>query len=286
MKKLFCIVFIFLYVPIHVYCQDSLYFDSTCNRVKSREMAKYYERIIRNSDFVIGQEINYFDVKGKDVKSFESAVSYSIVLHELEFPDRKIEREFALDGKLKVEKQFIDVPNEKEDKKIISKLNGKYKEWYLSGILRRNIDYKKGQFDGDLLTYWDNGSLKRQDKYQDGKLIVGKCFNVDGKEVDFYPYESMPEYPGGEKALLDYISNKVHYPFEAQKSGIQGRVAVRFVVEKTGEIAKIEVIKSVSPELDREAIRVVKTLAKLKPGMQDGELVSVWYTLPISFRLN
>jgi len=160
MKKLFCIAFIFLYVPIHVYCQDSLYFDSSCNRIKSREMAKYYELIIRNSDFVIGQEINYFDVKGKEVKSLESAVSYSIVLHELEFPDRKIEREFALDGKLKVEKQLIDVPNEKEDKKIISKLNGKYKEWYSSGTLRRNIDYKKGGFDGDLLTYWDNGAIQ------------------------------------------------------------------------------------------------------------------------------
>jgi len=286
MKKLFSIAIILLYVPVHVFCQDSLYFDSTYNRVKSREMAKYYERIIRNSDFVIGQEINYFDVKGKDVKSFESAVSYSIVLHELESPDRKIEREFTLAGKLKVEKQFIDVPNEKDDNKMISKLNGKYKEWYSSGILRRNIDYKKGGFDGDLLTYWDNGTLKRQDKYLNGKLITGKCFSVDGKEVDFFPYENMPEYPGGEKALLEYISRNVHYPFEAMKSGIQGKVLVRFVVQKNGETSRAEIVKSVSPELDNEAVRVVKTLAKWKPGMQDGEPVSVWYTLPISFKLN
>lgn len=273
---------------ITIYAQDTLYFDLNCKKVNSRAMAKYYEVIIRDSNFTIGQEIIYFDKNKKELKSLESAESYSISLHELGFPDRKIEREFALNGKLKVEKQLIDVPNEKADKgdkKFISKLNGKYKEWYPNGNLRKNIDYKKGNFDGELLTYWDNGQLKRQDTYNDGKLIRGKCFTYEGKDADYSTYEQMPEFPGGERALFEFINRSLIYPIEAQRLGIQGKVIIRFVVEKTGSIDKVEVIRGVNPDLDAEAMRVVKRLPKWKPGIQDGETVSVWYTLPITYRL-
>jgi TonB family protein len=276
-------------LPFCLYGQDTLYFDSACKQVKSHELAKYYEVVIRDSVFTIGQEINYFDKSGKEIKSLESADSYSIVLHELGFPDRKIERKFTLNGKLLVEKQLIDVPNEKadkDDKKIITKIDGKYKEWYPNGILHYNIDYKKGAYDGELMSYWDNGKPKREETYLEGKSIGGKCFNIDGTTANYFPYEKMPEFPGGEKQLLNFISENLYYPIDAQKQGTQGKVIIRFVVEKTGEIAKVEVIRSVSAELDKEAIRVVKKLPQWKPGMLDGELVSVYYTLPILFRLN
>ena len=282
------IAFIILFISVYAYGQDTLYFDLNCKKVNSRELAKYYELVIRDSVFTIGQEINYFDKDGKDLKSLDMAESYSIVLHELGFPDRKIERVFRLNGKLKIEKQLIDVPNEKAekgDKKFITKLNGKYKEWYPNGVLRENIDYKKGVFDGDLLVYWDNNQLKRQDSYKNAKLISGKCFTNDGKEIDYFPFEQMPEFPGGEKALLDFVNRHLIYPVDAQRFGIQGKVIIRFVVEKTGYIGRVEVARGVSPDLDSEAIRVVKSLPRFKPGMQDGELVSVWYTLPLTFRL-
>ena len=275
-------------MSVYSYGQDTLYFDLNCKKVNSRAMAKYYELVIRDSVFTIGQEINYFDKNGKNLKSLDLAESYSIILHELGFPDRKIERLFTINGKLKVEKQLIDVPNEKADKgdeKFITKLDGKYKEWYPNGVLHENIDYKKDVLDGDLFTYWDNNQLKRQDLYKDGKLINGKCFTNEGHEIDYFPYQQMPEYPGGEKALLDFINRNLSYPVDAQRQGIQGKVVIRFVVEKTGYVARIEVYKGVSPELDKEAVRVVKNLPKWKPGMKDGELMSVWYTLPLTFRL-
>ena len=95
----------------------------------------------------------------------------------------------------------------------------------------------------------------------------------------------MPEFPGGEAALMQYLMSHVHYPANAAKNKIEGRVIVQFVIKKTGEIGEIKVIRSVDEELDAEAVRVVKTLPNFTPGRQNGKPVAVWYTLPISFKL-
>lgn len=282
-KKLVAIALFLL--PISIYAQDTTYFDINWKKVKLREQAKYYEVLRTDSVFTIGQEVNYFDKSGKELKSLESADFYSIILHELEFPGRKIERQFTLNGKLKIEKHFFEVQSKKEKDKIISKLDGNYKEWFDNGQLKVNLNYKNDSLVGALHTYWPTGQLKRDDNYENGKSSNGKCFNVDGNEIEYFPYQVMPEYPGGVKALLNYISKNLKYPVEMQMQHIQGKVVVRFVVTKEGTISKTEVVKSVSPEIDSEAVRVIKNLSKWKPGMQDGELISVWYTLPITFKL-
>ncbi len=98
--------------------------------------------------------------------------------------------------------------------------------------------------------------------------------------------EQMPVFPGGEGELLAYIAKNIHYPVIAQENGIQGRVVVRFVVTKTGMVDKVEVLRSLDPSCDKEAIRVVKTLPKFIPGKQNGVNVSVWYTLPVVYKLS
>lgn len=97
--------------------------------------------------------------------------------------------------------------------------------------------------------------------------------------------ETMPQFPGGEKALMQYISTNIKYPKDAQKSGIQGRVLVSFIVEKDGKISSPEVVRSVHKSLDKEALRVVKSMPKWTPGKLNGKLVRTKYTLPITFRL-
>ena len=97
--------------------------------------------------------------------------------------------------------------------------------------------------------------------------------------------EQMPEFPGGEEAMINFLSQNVHYPETAIKNKIEGRVLVQFVVEKTGEIGDIKIARSVDPELDAEAIRVVKSLPKFIPGRVKGKPVAVWYTLPLTFKL-
>ena len=97
--------------------------------------------------------------------------------------------------------------------------------------------------------------------------------------------EQMPQFPGGETELLSFIAKSIRYPVIAQENGIQGRVIIRFVVSKTGVVSNVEVLRSLDAACDKEAVRVVKTLPKWIPGKQNGVNVPVYYTLPITFRL-
>ena len=97
--------------------------------------------------------------------------------------------------------------------------------------------------------------------------------------------EQMPQFPGGEAELMKYISNNIKYPTMAMENNIQGRVVVQFVVTKTGKIGEVKVVRSKDPDLDKEAVRIVKSLPNFIPGKMNGQAVSVWYTLPITFKL-
>ena len=106
------------------------------------------------------------------------------------------------------------------------------------------------------------------------------------EEVVFVVVESMPEFPGGQQALFKYLSENVKYPVIAQENGIQGRVICQFVVNKDGSIVDVEVVRSGGdPSLDKEAIRVIKSMPKWKPGKQRGKAVRVKYTVPVNFKL-
>ncbi|MBR5062130.1 MAG: energy transducer TonB [Prevotella sp.] len=105
----------------------------------------------------------------------------------------------------------------------------------------------------------------------------GKIFDV---------VEQMPEFPGGMDEMMKYLSMNVRYPEAAKKAGLQGRVVVQFIVEADGSISNAKVVRSVSEELDAEAVRVIEKMPKWKPGMQNGKAVRVRYSIPIAFRLN
>nr|WP_294938147.1 energy transducer TonB [uncultured Prevotella sp.] len=106
--------------------------------------------------------------------------------------------------------------------------------------------------------------------------VANKVFDV---------VEEMPSFPGGQGALMAFLSSNIKYPVVAQENGVQGRVIVGFVVEKDGSISDVKVMRSVDPSLDREAQRVVKAMPKWKPGKQNGSAVRVKYTVPVVFRL-
>ena len=108
---------------------------------------------------------------------------------------------------------------------------------------------------------------------------------IDKDDEVFMVVEEQPEYPGGTEALLNFLRENINYPEYCKENKIQGRVIVTFVVEKDGSIVEAEVVKSVSDELDAEALRVVNLMPKWKPGKQRGENVRVKYTVPVNFRL-
>ena len=108
----------------------------------------------------------------------------------------------------------------------------------------------------------------------------------EDEEVVFVVVETMPEFPGGQQALFKYLSENVKYPAIAQENGIQGRVICQFVVNKDGKIVDVEVVRSGGdPSLDKEAVRVIKSMPPWKPGKQRGKAVRVKYTVPVNFRL-
>lgn len=98
--------------------------------------------------------------------------------------------------------------------------------------------------------------------------------------------EEQPQYPGGDMAIFKDIFSNLVYPTIAQEQGIQGRVSIKFVIEKDGSIGETKVEKSLSPECDKAAISAIKKLKKFVPGKQNGKPVRVWYRLPITFRLS
>ena len=106
------------------------------------------------------------------------------------------------------------------------------------------------------------------------------------EEVIFVVVESMPEFPGGAQAMMKYVAENIKYPVIAQENGIQGRVICQFVVNKDGSIVDVVVVRSSGePSLDKEALRVINSMPKWKPGKQRGKPVRVKYTVPVNFRL-
>lgn len=105
------------------------------------------------------------------------------------------------------------------------------------------------------------------------------------KEEVFMVAEQMPEFPGGMKELLKFLQDNLKYPENAMKNNVQGRVIVQFVIEKDGTPTEFKVLRSVDPDLDAEALRVMKAMPKWKPGMQKGQVVRVKFTVPVSFKL-
>ncbi|WP_455640044.1 TonB family protein [Parabacteroides sp.] len=119
-----------------------------------------------------------------------------------------------------------------------------------------------------------------------GVTVVGYG-KESGNTTDqvFTMVEKMPEFPGGNDALIDFIAKTVQYPVSAQQSGIEGRVVCSFIVNKDGSLSEAEVIRGVEPSLDAEALRVIGEMPNWKPGTQRGQAVKVKYTVPVTFRL-
>ena len=134
----------------------------------------------------------------------------------------------------------------------------------------------------------ESGFGSEQEKYEGIPfkeiVVIGKIEAPDEGEV-FDLVEQMPQFPGGNTKLMEYLSTHVQYPEEAQKKGIQGRVFVSFVVNRDGSISDAKVARSVDPSLDNEALRVINSMPHWIPGQQGEKNVRTRYTLPITFRL-
>lgn len=116
-------------------------------------------------------------------------------------------------------------------------------------------------------------------------IVEKKEEKKEEPEKIFTSVEQNPEFPGGQAALLKYLNSHIQYPPQAAENGKEGKVVVQFVVEKDGHVGEVKVVRSVDKDLDREAVRVCKSLPKFTPGRQNSQPVRVWFTLPVTFKL-
>lgn len=165
-------------------------------------------------------------------------------------------------------------------------LTGSYKAWYESGKLQVSRKYYRNLPVDTLKAYYESGALRRSEVYTSGKMVAGKVYDEAGAEIKYLPMQVMPEFPGGEKIMLRWLSMNVRYPKAARKAKAEGVVFISFVVEKDGSIRDAELIKGIHTDADAEAMRVVKGMPTWKPGLLEGEPVPIRYTLPLRFALH
>ena len=135
----------------------------------------------------------------------------------------------------------------------------------------------------DIISSEDNQAIAQVQTYTPPAVVEEE---EESAQQIFTVVENMPEFPGGNTALLLYMKNTMKYPIIAQENGIFGRVSVQFTVNKDGSIVDAEVVKGVDPSLDKEALRVINAMPKWTPGKQRGKPVRVKFTVPVTFRLN
>ena len=191
----------------------------------------------------------------------------------------------------KVEKK---APVKVEEQKVVEKVKSSVK--FTPPVIKKDEDVKPEE------------ELKSQEDLNKTNTAIGS-FDVKGndeaggevlkaKEVIAQPeppkeeetkvfdvVEVMPSFPGGQAALFEWLSKNIKYPVVAEENGVQGRVIVTFVVERNGSITDVQVVKSVDPSLDKEAVRVVKAMPHWIHGKQNGSAVRVKFTVPVTFRL-
>ena len=200
----------------------------------------------------------------------------------------------ALEQKKEAKVERKEVVKQENVEKVVEKVKSSIK--FTAPVIKKDDEVRpedemKSQ-EEILSTKTAIGSFDVKGNDESGEVLKAKeviaTEPVKPKEEEnkvFDVVEQMPSFPGGQAALMNYLNNNIKYPVIAEENGIQGRVVVQFVVGKDGHISDVKVAKSVDPSLDKEAVRVVKAMPKWIPGKQNGQAVTVRYTLPVTFRL-
>lgn len=193
----------------------------------------------------------------------------------------KVQRQIGLDigwyknGQLAHKVDFTD-----------GKKDGPDTQWFEDGRISHLSHYRAGKKEGEAFDYYQNSQVKRQEMFTNDVLVTGKCFTKAGADTVYFPHFEQPVFRGGEPALVQFMIRNMRYPKVARKRGIEGLVLVQFVVNKTGEVTDLKLVRKVSPELDAESLRVVQLMSgKFQPARIEGEPCSFRYTLPVRFGL-
>ncbi|WP_157972856.1 energy transducer TonB [Aureibaculum luteum] len=225
----------------------------------------------------------YFDAFGAKTDS-ENAVTISHYIFSDTLTGSGKSKKFDKSGKLISETNYSNM-NKKNSSIELWTRHGTSKIFNASGYLQIIENYKDDKLDGELITYYNDKTVKRKDIFKNNTFVEGHCFDEKGNEIEHFNYFIQPEYEGGVNAIYSHIRKQIRYPEILQQQGISDKVYVRFTISKEGGLKNISVNKSKSKLFKEEAIRVVRLMKNWKPGSRDGENIDVKYILPISFKV-
>lgn len=228
--------------------------------------------------FCFGQQVYYVDQNGKKVESMKDAKYCLKMYFDSHNSDKGYIQVLTTKGDSVFEHRLSSFRDNRRD--------GKQKSWFENGKIKYIENYENGILHGEIITFWSNGKIKRKDYFKYGTFVRGDCFDSTGVKVPHFDYVILPQYPEGVDACASFIAAHLNYPADARKNGIEGKVLLSFVVDEKGNIDNIQIIKSIHPSLDQEAIRVVKTMKGWNPGKRDGEPMRASFTLPVNFKLS
>jgi protein TonB len=166
-----------------------------------------------------------------------------------------------------------------------AELQGPQTRWFESGQVQVAAEYAAGKRQGRLLTYFPDGTVRRREEFERGVSRKAECFTAAAQPAACAEYVVMPEYPGGLLALLTQIQTSIRYPKQQIRQGVQGKVLVDFIIDRSGTVRDARVRQGVAPVLDAEALRVVNSLRGWTPGRLDAEPADVLFTLPVTFAI-
>ncbi|WP_066224638.1 energy transducer TonB [Formosa haliotis] len=288
-SKLFYILVLFSQL---FYAQEKVYFSASGKVVKERQ-ADYYRVLTKTDD-------NVWKMERFSMSGALQTEGYALKKNGKEKVGEY--KTYYASGELR-EKRVFDSDVLMEFESYYKSANLKRKSIYEHGDLVTLKDYyDSGQLKNDVLysgeeqnralkakSYYESGALKRDDQYlvQEGnntktyKLIKGVCFSEEGAAIPHTTFMRYPEFVGGKEVMNMYIKANFKQPKKVKKQEIKGTVIVRFVVGKNGAIKRAKVIKSLSVDLDKEALRVVNNMPNWTPGMEYGEITDMTFQLPM-----
>ncbi|WP_075559319.1 M56 family metallopeptidase [Parabacteroides timonensis] len=274
-----------------------LYSDGTVSRTQSQPQSTTPQRSSNTPQIVSDQVFTVVEVmpeypggQGELLKYLAKSVKYPVIAQENGIQGR-VTASFIVekDGSIRDIEVIrgVDPSLDKEAVRVLSGMPnwipGKQRGQDVAVKYTVPVTFRLQRADG-------TSSVPNDDNDNEGIMVVGYgSSNSDNQSSSsnqvFTMVEKMPNFPGGQNALISFLSKTIQYPKEAQEKGIQGRVVCSFIVEKDGSLSDAAVIQGLDPELDKEALRVIGEMPKWTPGTQRGQAVRVKYTVPLTFRL-
>jgi len=251
---------IFLLLTYAIYAQDTIYFDKHEAEIDNQKKARFYRIIRRDSlDKNLAKATDYF--KSGKIKTIANLVDESSV-------------------PAKEKKSGLHAFLLSKDGKTKWLNNGKYMEWFKNGKLKKDIDFRNGGMNNQLITYWPNGRVKRREQYDNSwKMLRGVCYESDGLLGQFLPYFQFPVYDfKAFGSMQTFINKNLQYPKALSDKQCTGKMSIHSFIDSNGEFYKNTITKGIHPELDNAVNKLLSRLPNcFAPAMCNGD--------PTSYRL-